>query len=136
MQINDLNVAFMDKYIEDYRNTRQLYNEAVNNYDIAQDGFESTLYAMENKYYNTENYSEGSTYCFHKAPKGTYIKNNLHYIKLFHCYECGHTEAIAPNGSNPGANINVCPNQDCGSHDVVNNEIYIPIYDDYKDEYN
>lgn len=144
MQINDLNLAFMDKYVDDYRNTRQLYNDAVNNYDIAQDGYESTLYAMENKYYNVDGqYSEGMTYCFHKPPKGTYKSGGKNYIKLFHCYVCGETRAIAPNGSSAGANITTCPNAQCLSNtdpthhpkDLVNNAIYIPVYDDFKDEY-
>jgi len=135
-QINDLNYSFMDKYTKDYTNTRILYNEAVNNYDIAQDGYESTLLAMENKYYNVDGeYSKGTTYCFHKAPKGTYVKNGKHYIKLFHCYNCGWTQAIAPNGSNPGANINVCPDGECHSTDVTNDEIYIPVYDDFTFQY-
>lgn len=126
----------MDKYTEDYRKTRQLYNEAVNNYDIAQDGYESTLYAMENKYYNVDGqYSEGTTYCFHKAPKGTYKKNGKNYIKLFHCYNCGWTQAIAPNGSNPGANITTCSDAQCHSTDVTNDEIYIPVYDDFTFQY-
>ena len=91
---------------------------------------------MENKYYDVEGeISEGTTYCFHKAPQGTYIKydpktaKNLHYIKIFHCYECGETEFIKPNGTSAGADKKVCS---CGSTDVTNDEIYIPIYNDFE----
>ena len=142
-QINDLNYAFMDKYTEDYRKTRQLYNEAVNNYDIAQDGYESTLYAMENKYYNViGEYSQGTVYCFHKAPKGTYTKVSegaiKNFIKLFHCYGCGLTRAvdngylIDPSGNNNDYQLSgtTCPV--CGSTDTQSDEIYVPVYDDYK----
>lgn len=134
--INDLDYMFMDGYTKDRLKTQQDYNEAVNDYDIAQDGFQSTLYAMENKYYNVEGQiSEGTTYCFHKAPQGTYIKydpktaKNLHYIKIFHCYECGETEFIKPNGTSAGADKKICS---CGSTDVTNDEIYIPIYNDFE----
>lgn len=140
-QINDLNESFMDKYIEDYNNTRKLYNEAVNNYDIAQDGYESTLYAMENKYYNVDGeYSEGTTYCFHKAPKGTYEKQGKDYIKLFHCYDCELTRAVEnnklidPTGKGDDYNYSTtCPV--CGSTDTETNEIYVPVYDDFTFEY-
>lgn len=140
-QINDLNESFMDKYIEDYNNTRKLYNEAVNNYDIAQDGYESTLYAMENKYYNVDGkYSEGTTYCFHKAPKGTYKKQGKSYIKLFHCYDCELTRAVEnnklidPTGKGNDYNYSTtCPV--CGSIDTETNEIYVPMYDDFTFEY-
>lgn len=140
-QINDLNESFMNKYIEDYNNTRKLYNEAVNNYDIAQDGYESTLYAMENKYYNVDGeYSEGTTYCFHKAPKGTYEKDGKDYIKLFHCYGCELTRAVEnnklidPTGKGNDYNYNTtCPV--CGSTDTETNEIYVPVYDDFTFEY-
>ncbi len=140
-QINDLNESFMDKYIEDYNNTRKLYNEAVNNYDIAQDGYESTLYAMENKYYNVDGeYSEGTTYCFHKAPQGTYEKQGKDYIKLFHCYDCELTRAVEnnklvdPTGKGDDYNYSTtCPV--CGSTDTETNEIYVPVYDDFTFEY-
>lgn len=132
LAINDLDYMFMDGYTKDRLKTQQDYNDAVNQYDIDQDGYESTLYAMENKYYNVDGeISKGTTYCFHKAPQGTYVKNNKHYIKMFHCYGCGVTTPIKPNGTNPGANITVCPNGECKSTDVVNNEIYIPVYDDF-----
>lgn len=138
-QINDLDYMFMDKYIED-RNTTQIeYNKAVNSYDISQDEFESTLLAMENKYYTVDgDYSEGYTYCFHTAPQGTYraynsdLKKQTCFIKLFHCYGCGKTEAIAPSGSSAGANRTRCPY--CSSTDVTNDEIFVPTFDIYRDE--
>ena len=141
-QINDLNYSFMDKYTEDYRKTRQLYNEAVNNYDIAQDGYQSTLYAMENKYYNVDGeYSQGMTYCFHKPPLGTYEKLGKHYIKLFHCYDCGTTRGVEnnklidPTGNGDDYNLSgtTCPV--CSSTDTQLDEIYIPMYDDFEFEY-
>ena len=134
--INNLNLFFVDRYNKDYKNTRAKYNEAINNFDIAQDGFESTLNTMENKYYNNATkFSEGYTYCFHKAPQGTYTKriegHDLHYIKLFHCYNsnCLKTIALSPRTNNrPPLDKAVC---ECGSVDVVNEEIYIPTYDDF-----
>ena len=140
-QINDLNYAFMDKYIEDYRKTRQLYNEAVNNYDIAQDGYESTLYAMENKYYNVDGkYSEGTTYCFHKAPLGTFTEGGKKKIKLFHCYSCGLTRGVDgstlvdPTGNNNNYTLSSsCPV--CHSTDIQVDKVYIPIYSDFTFEY-
>lgn len=144
LAIHNLDYMFMDGYTQDRLATQQDYHDAANNYDIEQDGYESTLYAMESKYYKVDgDYSEGTQYCFHVAPQGTYTKFNTdlgkttHYIKLFHCYDCGWTQGITPNGNNTGANITVCPK--CGkSSDVVNNEIYIPTYNDYEDvwEYN
>ena len=137
----------MDKYIDDYRNTRQLYNDAVNNYDIAQDNYESTLYAMENKYYNNiKDFSRGSTYCFHVAPQGLHYNDQDHknYLKLFHCYDCGYTRGLDIKDGNqvlvdpagkltPDAYSSTCPN--CNSDDVVLNDIYIPIYDDFSGTY-
>lgn len=97
LQINNLNKAFGDKYIEDRRATQTAYENAKNNYDLAQDGYQSTLYAMENKYYLTDgDFSSGYDYCFHVAPKDTYMKSDQkHYIKLFHCYGCGYTQGIS-----------------------------------------
>ena len=137
----------MDKYIEDYRTTRQLYNEAVNEYDIAQDEYESTLHAMENKYYNKDGmYSEGYTYCFHRAPQGTISqynpdkKKNTKYIKIFHCYNCGITRGVyndtivdpSGTGSDDKTVGQTCPFPSCGSDDFVINDIYIPTYDDFE----
>ena len=150
-EIDGLNQAFMDKYKEDYVKTRQLYNEAMNNYDIAQDGYESTLHAMENKYYNDEDkISDGYTCCFHKVPLGTYEKTDLttgktlNYLKLGHCYDCGATEPIAVENNQEPAGWTVCPK--CGSTNVVPDdkdelgngadEIYIPKYDDFEFNYN
>lgn len=128
LAINDLDYMFMDGYTKDRLKTQQDYNDAVNAYDIAQDGYQSTLYSMQNKYYNVDGeISKGTTYCFHKAPQGTYVKNNKHYIKLFHCYGCGLTQPIAPGGSNK----TVCPDASCKSTDVTNDEIYIPVYSDF-----
>ena len=138
-QINDLNLAFADKYIKDYREARQIYNTAVNEYDIAQDGFESTLNKMANKYYNVDlKYSEGYTYAFHKAPKDTYeaynrdLGKNTYYIKLFHCYnpDCRETRGLKPTaqGGEP-ANLTSCPV--CHGTDVSNEAIYIPTFKDY-----
>lgn len=138
-EINAVNDAFVDGYIKDRLATQQEYNDAKNNYDIAQDGFESTLHAMENKYYNVDgDISKGTTYCFHKAPKGTYTKwnsslgKNTQWIKIGHCYDCGHTDAITANGSEPAGWI-TCPK--CNSTNVENNEIYIPVYSDYSFTY-
>lgn len=147
LQIQNLNKAFINKYKDDLVLTQQAYYDAVNNYDIAQDGYQSTLNAMENKYYiNGGDYSKGTRYCFHTAPQGTYTKEVeekvLHYIKIHHCYKCGNTIPIAPivkenaDGSitsTPGSDITVCTKEDCGSTDVVNNEIYIPVYSDWND---
>lgn len=141
-QINDLNLAFADKYIKDYREAREIYNTAMNEYDIAQDGFESTLHKMENKYYNVDlKYSEGYTYAFHKAPIDTYIAynrdlgKNTHYMKLFHCYNhsCQETRGLTPINGNAPADLATCPV--CGGHDVSNEEIYVPTFDDYSFTY-
>ena len=117
--------------------------------DISQEAYQSTLYDMENKYYNVEGqYSKGTVHCFHKAPLGTYkkynatLKKDTHYIKLFHCYDCTQgtkeaTKPIAPIYNEQtleyeeGADITICPI--CGSSNVTNDEIYIPVYDDYED---
>lgn len=143
LRIHELNYMFMDGYTEDRIQTQREYNEAINNYDIAQDGYQSTLYAMQNKYYlDSDDYSKGTQYCFHKPPQGTYLKYNpelgkqTRYIKLFHCYnpKCPKpTIAIKPNGTNAGASLTVCPS--CGGTDVVNNEIYIPTYSDFADKW-
>lgn len=143
LQVNDLNKAFGDKYIEDRRATQTAYENAKNNYDIAQDGFESTLYAMENKYYLEDgDYSKGYEYCFHTAPKdacreidGTGNKN--YFVKLFHCYGCGRTFGIPgikhEDGDDiywtEGADVTVCPNPKCPDPtNVVNNKINVPVY--------
>ncbi len=143
LQVNNLNKAFGDKYIEDRRATQTAYENAKNNYDIAQDGYESTLYAMENKYYLEDgDYSKGYEYCFHTAPKDVFVEEDSahkkhYFIKLFHCYGCGHTEGIpgVQHGSGSeaywteGADITVCPNGRCPDPtNVVNNKIEIPIY--------
>lgn len=135
-QINEVNIAFVDGYIQDRLATQQAYQDAKNDYDLAQDGFESTLHAMENKYYNVAgDVSKGTTYCFHKSPKGTYSKfnsalgKNTYWIKIAHCYACNHTDAITANGSEP-AGWTTCPK--CNSTDIANNEIYIPTYGDYE----
>ena len=95
----------MDKYKKDLVLTQQNYYDATNEYDISQEAYQSTLYDMENKYYNVEGqYSKGTVHCFHKAPLGTYkkynatLKKDTHYIKLFHCYDCtqGTKEATKP----------------------------------------
>lgn len=141
LQIHDLDYMFMDGYTKDRIATQQAYTEAVNNYDVAQDEYQSTLYAMENKYYNVDKqYSEGYTYCFHVAPQGTYskynpdLKKNTSFIKLFHCYTCGQTVGIAPNGAAAGTNKTKCPY--CNGIDITNDEIYIPTFgvcqDDFK----
>lgn len=130
-KINDLDYMFMEGYTQDRLATQNAYHEAVNNYDIQQDTFESTLQHMENKYYLDEaKPSEGAVYCFHKAPQGTYTAfdpkkgKTVHFIKMFHCYACGKTEYVKPGA----AEKTVCS---CGSSDVVNNPIYIPTYADF-----
>lgn len=138
LQINDLNKAFIDKYKLDLSITQENYYKAVNNYEIAQQSYQATLAAMMNKYYiNDENYSEGTRSCFHVAPGGTYTKledgKEKSYIKLHHCYTCGYTEPIPlTETGEPGENPTVCLRDGCGSTDITNDEIYIPVYDDYK----
>lgn len=149
LKIHNLDYAFMDKYKKDLVLTQQNYYDATNEYDISQEAYQSTLYDMENKYYNVEGqYSKGTVHCFHKAPLGTYkkynatLKKDTHYIKLFHCYDCTQgtkeaTKPIAPIYNEQtleyeeGADITICPI--CGSSNVTNDEIYIPVYDDYED---
>jgi hypothetical protein len=126
-EINDLNKAFIGPYTEDRLRTLQEYNDAVNNYSLKQGEYQSILNSMMNKYYNVYGkYSEGTFYAFHKAPLGTHTKNGKHYLWIKHCYKCDTTTAIA-GSTKPGTTCS------CGSTDVQVDEIYIPVYDDYRD---
>ena len=70
-EIYKLNKSFGDKYIEDRRATETAYNNAKNNYDIAEEQYQSTLNNMMNRYYLVDGVPErGDTYCFHKPPQG------------------------------------------------------------------
>lgn len=129
MEIHNLNTSFVDKYVEDRKNTLIAYNTAVNNYSLAQDSFDSTLHSMENKYYNDDtDTSKGYFYAFPAAPMGTFVKGDgLHYIKMYHCNNkvdgkyCGYTSTEA---------FTTCPN--CGNTvNITSEDVYIPIYSDF-----
>lgn len=135
LKINNLNKAFGDKYIEDRRATQTAYENAKNNYDIAQDGYESTLYAMENKYYLEDgDYTQGYDYAFHTPPKDVFERTEAgvtnYYVKLFHCYNCGYTAGVPSDGRVEGNDWDTCP--ECASGNVVNNSIPLLIYQEGK----
>lgn len=135
LKINNLNKAFGDKYIEDRRATQTAYENAKNNYDIAQDGYESTLYAMENKYYLEDgDYTQGYDYAFHTPPKDVFEKIEAgvtnYYVKLFHCYNCGYTAGVPSDGRVEGNDWDTCP--ECTSDNVVNNSIPLLMYQEGK----
>lgn len=127
-EINNRNLAFIEDYTANLVQATNEYNMAVNNYEIALDEHESTLNAMMNKYYvDDTDISKGMKYCFHVVPKGTYPQKvngkTLHYIKLFHCYECGYTEPIIPGSGHKTK----CP--ECNkSTDFTHEAIHIPVY--------
>lgn len=128
LEIDELNSKFLDKYTEDRVKTQQLYNDAANNYDIAQDEFESTLNSMECKYYYEEDdYSKGTFYAFHTAPQGTKIIDGKHYVTLYHCNNyiddehCGYTSSHA---------FTECPNCHSSEH-ITSEDIYVPVYADF-----
>ena len=128
LEIDDLNSKFLDKYTEDRVKTQQLYNDAANNYDIAQDEFESTLNSMECKYYYEEDdYSKGTFYAFHTAPQGTKIIDGKHYVTLYHCNNyiddehCGYTSSHE---------FTECPNCHSSEH-ITSEDIYVPVYADF-----
>lgn len=127
-QIHNINSAFIEDYTENLVQAKNEYNMAVNNYEVALDEHESTLNAMMNKYYiDDKDISKGMKYCFHVIPNGTYPQTvdgkTLYYVKLFHCYECGHTEPIVPGAGHKSK----CPS--CNkSTDFTHEAIYIPVY--------
>ena len=126
-QINDENIKFIDPYTEDRTKTLQEYNDAINEYDLAQGEYQAVLNSMMNKYYREYGkYSSGTVYAFHKAPLGVHKKDGKNYLWIKHCYSCGTSISMEGN-TKPEAE---CA---CGSTDVQVDEIYIPVYADYKD---
>lgn len=124
--INDWNKDFMIPYTEDRLRTLQMYNDAVNEYDLQQGKYQSILNSMMNKYYYTYGKaSEGTFYAFHKAPKGLHTSNNKNYLWIGHCKACGKTWSAV---SKPTTSICTCDDP------VLHvEEIYIPVYNDFKD---
>ena len=128
-KINDLNKEFMIPYTEDRLRTLQMYNDAVNQYDLKQGEYKSTLNSMMNKYYKVYGeYSEGTFYAFHKAPLGLHAgteKENLgkQCLWIGHCSKCKETWASATKPTK-------CT---CGNTSIKVDEIYIPLYADFKD---
>lgn len=127
-KINDLNKEFMIPYTEDRLRTLQMYNDAVNQYDLKQGEYKSTLNSMMNKYYKVYGeYSEGTFYAFHKAPLGLHPgteKENLgkQCLWIGHCSKCKETWSSATK-----------PTQcTCGNTDIKVDEVYIPLYADFK----
>lgn len=126
-QINDENIKFIDPYTEDRTKTLQEYNDAINEYDLAQGEYQAVLNSMMNKYYREYGkYSSGTVYAFHKAPLGVHKKDGKNYLWIKHCYSCG-TSVSMEGSAKPEATC------ECGSTDVQVDEIYIPVYADYKD---
>ena len=132
-QLHHLNYDFMDKYTKDRVLTQQEYNAAINDSDIHQDGYISTLHTMANQYYYDDTKASlGKFHAFHRAPAGTYTgADDKHYVKLCHCNGikngqwCGYT---APQ------NFTTCPS--CSGTDISEHEIYIPVYEDFSEEVN
>lgn len=121
-QINDLNKEFMIPYTEDRLRTLQMYNDAVNNYDLKQGEYQSILNSMMNKYYKIYGqYSEGTFYAFHKSPMGTHKIGGKNYIWIGHCKDCKKTWSSINKPS-------VC---ECGSTNIQVDELYIPVYADF-----
>lgn len=121
-EINDLNKEFMVPYTEDRLKTLQMYNDAINNYDLKQGEYQSILNSMMNKYYKVYGqYSEGTFYAFHKAPQGTYIKGGKHYIWIGHCPKCKETWSSSTKPTR-------CT---CGETAIRTEELYIPVYSDF-----
>lgn len=121
-QINDLNKEFMIPYTEDRLKTLQMYNDAVNNYDLKQGEYQSILNSMMNKYYKVYGqYSQGTFYAFHKSPMGTHQVDGKNYIWIGHCKDCKKTWSSVDRPS-------VC---ECGSTNIQVDELYIPVYADF-----
>lgn len=121
-EINNLNKEFMVPYTEDRLKTLQMYNDAINNYDLKQGEYQSILNSMMNKYYKVYGqYSEGTFYAFHKAPQGTYIKGGKHYIWIGHCPKCKETWSASSKPTK-------CT---CGETGIRTEELYIPVYSDF-----
>lgn len=131
LQINDLNKAFADKYVNDMIASRKWYDTVKNDYDLAEKEYRSTLNHMENKYYRVDgDYTQGYDFCFHVPPLHTFPGKNewdedTYFIELFHCYACHTTITKTEQG-----NISTCPV--CGSTDVENSKIETPIFDPNK----
>lgn len=129
-QINDLNKEFMAPYTEDRLKTLQMYNDAVNEYDLKQGEYKSILNSMMNKYhYEYGQSSKGSFYAFHKEPlglhSGEYSQNRgKKCLWIGHCKNCGATWS---SQSKP----TTC---NCGDPILQVEEIYIPLYSDFKDK--
>lgn len=126
-EINTLNKGFITKYTEDRLQTLQEYSDAVNNYDLKQGEYQAILNSMMNKYYKEYGkQSEGMIYAFHKAPLGTHKNGAKNYLWIKHCYGCGKTISVE-GSAKPAATC------ECGSTDVQVDELYIPVYNDYRD---
>lgn len=135
-EINDLNKEFMVPYTEDRLKTLQMYNDAINNYDLKQGEYQSILNSMMNKYYKVYGqYSEGTFYAFHKAPQGTHIKNGKHYIWIGYCPKCklAWSAVNKPTGCICTSTKCACYKDGCtcNSTDIRVEELYIPVYDDF-----
>lgn len=126
-KIDKRNREFMPSYTQDRYNTIVEYNTAINDYDIKQGEYQSTLNSMMNKYYNVYGeISEGYFYAFHRAPLGTHKNGNKNYVWIGHCKNCGYTESFA---SKPSAS-SVCT---CSDPKIDIIELYIPVYADFPD---
>lgn len=125
-------MAFANKYQEDRLRTQQEYNTAKNNYDISQDEYESTINNMMAKYYNNDDdYSEGTTRCFHVYPKDIEIGTKVGYIRMFHCYNCKKTLAYPSDA----ANYTACPNCHSTGDLILNDTIKVNRYEDFNFKY-
>ena len=126
-EINDLNKGFMKPYTEDRMNTLQRYTDAMNEYDLKQSTYQSILHSMMGKYYyNSGAASQGMFYAFHRAPLGTYKKEDgKNYIWIGHCKKDGCRKAWSSSTE---------PTQcTCGNTDIDAIELYIPVYADFPD---
>lgn len=129
-QIDTLNRGFMKPYTEDRLKALQMYNDAINDYDLKQGEYISTLNSMMNKYYKKYGeYSAGTFYAFHKVPLGTHevkdpqdgkMKN---YIYIAHCKKCGWTKSYKDEPT-------TCECEHGNSYFFLD-EIYIPKYADF-----
>lgn len=130
-QMDERNREFMPSYAEDRTKTLEEYGAAVNDYDIKQGEYQSTLNSMMNKYYNTYGeISEGYFYAFHKSPLGTHKKTvngkERHFLWIGHCKKCGYTESFQDEPTE----TQICSCADA-KKDII--ELYIPVYGDFPD---
>lgn len=129
-QINNLNKEFMAPYTEDRLKTLQMYNDAVNDYDLKQGEYKSILNSMMNKYYYVYGQSsQGTFYAFHKAPlglhDGEYTQNKgKKCLWIGHCKNCSRTWSSQNKPT-------TCT---CSNPILQVEEIYIPLYDEYRDK--